>query len=214
MYRFQASRLMPCSDMSRARSAMRLVVGDEHPALAGRDRLGRVERVGAGPPDRPGHRGRPDRRSGSGTRGRRPRRPGYPAASSAADERLDRDRPAGEVDGDHGLRPRRDGREDASGRGVERRRDRRRRGPAVAPQVGDDLGARREGPGRHDDLVAGSDTERLEREVEGGGGRVERDGVARTDERGELRLERLGLAAGRQPAGIEDLEDGRLARGR
>ena len=109
----------PCSGSRRPADAVErheagpvgdgVVVGDEHPALARRDRLGRVERVGAGAARRSRPSDRPDRRPGSGTRGRCPRRPGCPRGVELADELLDLHRTPGDVDDDDGLRPRRDG---------------------------------------------------------------------------------------------------------
>ena len=156
-----------------------IVVGHEHAALAGRDRLGRVEGVGAHPADRPRVAAVRARRSGSGTRAPRPPRPGSRAARAASTRRsISTGRPATWTAIDR-AGPRRDRGEHGLGRDVERAsidvdEDRRR------TAIDDDLRARRERPRRHDHLVAGSHAERLEGEVQGCRRRVERDRVARS----------------------------------
>ena len=116
-----------------------VVVRDEHPALAGRDRLRRIEREGSDLPEGPGVAaiGATD-----------PAREGVRRVLDDRDaarledlhETLDLDRQAGEVDRDHGPRARRHGGEHGLGRRVER--------PSIdidedrpRPAVGDDLGS-------------------------------------------------------------------------
>ena len=62
--------------------------------------------------------------------------------------------------------------------------------------------------GRDDDLVARSDAQALEREVERGGRAFTATACRAPDVRRERLLERGGPGAGGQPAGVEDLEDG------
>jgi hypothetical protein len=77
------------------------------------------------------------------------------------------------------------------------------------PQVADHLGGRCERPGRDDHLVAWSDAGCLQRQMEAGRSRVDRDGLdAAADVFGELELERRGLRAGRQPASPQRVHDG------
>ena len=91
----------------------RVVVGDEHAALAGRDRLRGIERERAGPSERAGV---PAARSADPAR-KRVRRVLDDRDAPRLEQRdqsLDLDRHAGDVDRDHRLGPRRDGREDRS----------------------------------------------------------------------------------------------------
>ena len=72
----------------------------------------------------------------------------------------------------------------------------------VGAQVAHHLRRGGEGVRGGDHLVARADAQRLEREVQAGGGRVDGDAMQRgiAEERGELRLEPLGLRAGGDPA--------------
>ena len=85
----------------------------------------------------------------------------------------------------------------------------------VRLEVLDDLGRRRKGMGRRDDLVAGPDAHRLEPQVQRRRRGVDRHRLDLTAEvRRELVLELFCLGAGRQPAraqGVQDLRDLLLA---
>ncbi len=70
-------------------------------------------------------------------------------------------------------------------------------------EVEDHFRGRREGVCGDDDLVVAREADRFEGEVQRRGARVQRDGVFRTDERGELALELVYLLAGREPARLE-----------
>lgn len=83
---------------------------------------------------------------------------------------------------------------DVQGHGVDVHDDR------VCPQVANDLGRRRERPGRNDDLIAWSDSEPLEGEVQPCRCRVDRDSRdAAAEELGKLGLESGRTRTRRQP---------------
>ena len=132
-----------------------------------------------------------------------------PRGSSSATSRSDVDGHAGDVDRYHRSRARCHRTKDDLGRHVER--------PTIdvdehrsRTSVYDDLGGRRERPRRHDHLVPGPHTEGFECEVERRRRRVQRDSMAGPHRLRKTLFELLRPRAGREPAGVEDLEDGML----
>ena len=128
--------------------------------------------------------------------------------SSSATSRSIR-RPAGDVNRYHRFRARCHSTKHDLGRHVER--------PTIdvdehrpRTSVDDDFGGRGERPGRHDHLVPGPYTERFECEVERCRRRVQRDSMAGAHRLRKTFFELLRPRAGREPAGVEDLEDGTL----
>ena len=63
--------------------------------------------------------------------------------------------------------------------------------------------------GGGDDLVAGANAERFERQVQARGGGIDRHRVQRrvAEESGEIVFETLGLRPGRDPAGAQRVDD-------
>ena len=180
----RSETLAACDRSCRARSAMSRVVGRQHPAFTGRNRLARMEAEAgdvAGRADRPAVIGRPDRAGRvldnrecpgrqrvSARRDRQPARPDEPGRSpSCAASRASR-RPRGSMFQVSRL--------DVG-------EDRRRAG------VEHGVGGRDERVRRADDFVAGADAARHERQVERRRARRGRDGVARADALGEQLLE-------------------------
>ena len=168
-------------------SASSGVVGHDHAALAGRHLLVRVE--GEGPraperPDRPASQGRADRLAGVVDQQQ---------AVSVGDllDRVPVGRVPEHVDDHDGLRPIGDPSLEVGGVEVVRVGldvDEDRRGPLEEEGVG----ARRERERRHQDLVARTDAERLDDQVQRRGARGDRDPVL---DAGDLRcraLEPLG----------------------
>ena len=80
--------------------------------------------------------------------------------------------------------------------------------PHVGAEVAHDLGGGGEGVGGGDDLVARADAQRLEREVQAGGGRIDGQRLQRpvAEEGAEVVLEALGLGAGGEPAGAQRVD--------
>ena len=73
-------------------------------------------------------------------------------------------------------------------------------------EVAENLGGRGEGERRGDNLVAGADAERPQREMQRAGAMRERERVFRADVAGEFILEALGLGAGGDPSGAQRVE--------
>ena len=106
---------------------------------------------------------------------------GTPSASISRDRRD----VAEQVHGDHGLRARRQrGAHGLGGHAARVRVDVAEHGPGA--RVRDRLGGRVEGEGGHDDLVAGADAERAQREHQRVGAVGDAGGVARAEVGGEL----------------------------
>ena len=82
--------------------------------------------------------------------------------------------------------------------------------PDVGTQIAHDFGGRREGVGGGDDLVAGSDAQRLQREVQPRGGRVDghaMQGPGLAQEGRHVGLKALRLRPGRDPARPQRVDD-------
>ena len=197
---------MPCGDPVVAQAAHRgreLGLVRRHGApLAGRDDLARVERQAGEQPERAARRpavARPERARGVLDEDDVLRHGGL--------ELLPGDRPAEEMDGEHGAGPARHRLRD------ELRSDEERFGIDVhehrtcAAEL-DGVRGRGEGVGGDDHLVAGADAEREQREMDRGGSRRHADGLGRPDCPRERALERLDPRPHRQLAAGEHLRDG------
>ena len=182
-------------------------VGQEHPALARRDGLGRVEAECAGGSHSAGGSAVAAARYGVGrilddrqVSAAGEFHDGVHLGHHAA-EMNDHDRP--------GLRPQL--RLDRLRGDVES--DRVYVGqPRPGVQVADRFAARRERVRGHHNFVAGPDPKCLENQVQCSGGRVDRDGVATAEAATHGFLKRDCLLAGSQPARVEHLQH-RLALG-
>ena len=114
---------------------------------------------------------------------------------------------AEQMHGNDGLGPGRDGGLEGSRVKIDRVGldiRQHRRGTAMD----DDVGGRGKRDRRGDDFVTGTHPHGFEGQVQGGGARVHRHAVPDPDIVRELPFKRLGLGAGRQPAGAHGLEDG------
>ena len=147
-------RLMPWRDMSRGRSAIASSSVTSIPPSPVRDRLGRVERVGADRPEPAGELAVRAADRGSETRGRRPRRPRRRARRGPTSPSISIGRPA-DVDATTAFVRGVTAARIASGVAF-RVAASTSTSTGCAPPIGDDLGARRERPGRDDHLVAAS----------------------------------------------------------
>ena len=70
-------------------------------------------------------------------------------------------------------------------------------------ELDDDVGRRAEGRRGHDDLVAGTDTQRVQGNLEPGGAGIHGDRLRRSDVLGEIGLEALDLRPHGDPAGSQ-----------
>ena len=181
----------------------------EHPALGGREVLGRVEAeghgVGAGADETAPVAGR------HGVRGVLDHR--EPMRRRQLTDAVEVGRVAGVVHGENGAGARRDRRGDERGIDVQGvRLHVHQDGPGA--HVLDHVDGGRERRGRRDHLVARTDAQGHQRGVQARGARVHRQRAGRADVGGELLLESLGLRPGRDPArpqGVDDLGDLLLA---
>ena len=179
------------------------LVGRHRAPLARRDDLARVERQAAHQPERAAGRpavARPERSGRVLDEGDLLRDRGL--------QLLPRDGAPEEVHGEHGARPRGDGRGDVLGAGEEGVRVDVHEHGAAAAQLDDVRGGRERVRG-HDHLVAGPDPEREHREVERGCPGRDRDRVRRADRLGHRTLERGDLRPHGQLAALEHLGDRR-----
>ena len=180
-----------------------MVCGGEHPALAGRDALGGVEREGGNVGDRadgPVADGRAERMRGVLD-------DGDVAGRSHLDDLVDPAWVAAVIDRDNRLGPRSEHPLDLGGVDLHRHRvDVGEHRPRA--HVLDHLCARAERQRCGHDLVTGTNAERDEREVQRRGARGKRDRPARADMRRERRLEFPALRSVRQPAALQCLPDG------